>query len=459
MPAPGSLKQLLRFWLVGPLLALILLSAIPAYFIAVNAANDIYDGELLDPAIAISKYVRQDAGQIEVALPPVALDALRIDHGSRIFFEVTGPEGQTILGSAAIPVPPHPIPPSTYAMYSSQVAKLRVRVAAISVPQQDGPVLVKVAETMAKRDRFVIDILVGALAAAVAVAAAAAALFWFGIRRSLAPLDRLRDEIEHRSPADLAPVASSATPLEVKPLVTAINQLLSRLQEALGTQQRFIANAAHQLRTPLAGLKMHVALARREVQTGEARALIDMIASETERASHLANQLLTLARAEPSSSLQGARQPVNLHDVASRAVQGWVPRALARGIDLGFELQDAWSLGDPLLLRELLANLVDNAINYTPSGGNVTVRTRVDGGAAVLEVEDCGPGIPESEHERVFERFYRLPGTGGEGCGLGLAIVREIAERHGARVQLATPVSGTGTIARVSFPGLLRSTS
>ena len=291
------------------------------------------------------------------------------------------------------------------------------------------------------------------------MAAAAAALFWFGIRRSLAPLDRLRDEIEHRSPADLAPVASSATPLEVKPLVTALNQLLSRLQEALGTQQRFIANAAHQLRTPLAGLKMHVALARREVQTGEARALIDMIASETERASHLANQLLTLARAEPSSSLQGARQPVNLHDVASRAVQGWVPRALARGIDLGFELQDAWSLGDPLLLRELLANLVDNAINYTPSGGNVTVRTRVDGGAAVLEVEDCGPGIPESEHERVFERFYRLPGTGGEGCGLGLAIVREIAERHGARVQLATPVSGTGTVARVSFPGLLRSTS
>ena len=448
----GSLRRLLGTWLVAPLLALILLSAIPAYNLAVKAANDAYDNGLLDPAIAIARYVRLNEERFEVDLPPVALEALRVDSVDRIFFRVTGPDGGLIAGNAAIPAPPKPLPTAGHDFYSSRVNTQRVRVAAVSVPRRYGQVLVLVAETTEKRDRLVQEILMGALVPAIVVTIGAAALFWFGIRRSLAPLDQLRNELERRTPADLGPVPERNTPEEIRPLVGALNHLLARLQAALGTQQRFIANAAHQLRTPLAGLKTHVELARRENNSGETRALLDMIAGETERAGHLANQLLTLARAEPGGGLPVTRQPMNLRDAANRAAQESVRSALDRNIDLGFELEDAWTMGDPMLLRELLANLIDNAVAYSPPEATVTVRSRTGAGCAVLEVEDNGPGIAAEERDKVFERFYRIAGTTRPGCGLGLAIVREIADRHGAQVSLETPASGKGTLVRVSFP-------
>jgi two-component system sensor histidine kinase TctE len=199
-------------------------------------------------------------------------------------------------------------------------------------------------------------------------------------------------------------------------------------------------------------LKTHAELARREPSTAELRSLLDMIAGETQRTSHLVNQLLTLARAEPGEAQSG--QPVNLHEIVGRDVRDWVQRALAKNIDLGFELEDAWTLGEPLLLRELAANLLDNALAYTQAGGSVTLRTAVRAGETVLEVEDNGPGIPEAEREKVFERFYRVTATGGEGCGLGLSIVSEIAGRHNARVELTQPPGGQGTLIRVVFPRL-----
>ena len=280
---------------------------------------------------------------------------------------------------------------------------------------------------------------------------AAIALFWYGIRRSLKPLERLREEIASRSPVDLRPVVEEDKPQEIRPLVGALNQLLTRLNRAIDGQKRFIANAAHQLRTPLAGLKTHAELARRDPGQSDMRALLDMIAGETERTSHLVNQLLTLARTEPGAGPAAVRDPVNVREVANRAVQSWVPKALGKNIDLGFELEDGWILGDALLLRELLANLVDNAIAYTDPGGAVTVRTRLADGGVCLEVEDNGIGIPESERPHVFERFYKVTGTGGEGCGLGLAIVSEIADRHEAQVQISTPSQGRGTCMRVVF--------
>jgi two-component system sensor histidine kinase TctE len=246
-------------------------------------------------------------------------------------------------------------------------------------------------------------------------------------------------------------------PQEIRPLVSALNGLLARLNGAIDGQKRFIANAAHQLRTPLAGLKTHAELARRDPGQGEMRALLDMIAGETERTSHMVNQLLALARTEPGVGPVCGSDPVNLRDVASRAVQSWVPKALAKNIDLGFELDDAWTLGDALLLRELLANLLDNAIAYTGPGGAVTVRTRVADRGVFLEVEDNGIGIPESERAHVFERFYRVTGIGGEGCGLGLAIVSEIADRHDAQIQIITPSQGRGTCLRVIFRPLAHS--
>lgn len=454
MPVTGSLRQLLTLWLVAPLLALIVVSAIPGYFLAVRAANDAYDNGLLDPAIAIANYVRENEDEVEISLPPAAIEALRIDTIDRIFYRVTGPSNELIAGNASIPWPQLAMDATGQSIYSAVLDGQDIRVAAISIPRRNGNVLVQVAETTLKRDRLVQDILVGALTPAVLVAFTAAVLFWFGIRRSLSPLDQLRNEIERRTPGDLGPVPDSGAPLEVKPLVVAINQLLARLAQALEAQQRFIANAAHQLRTPLAGLRTHVALLKRESGKEDISALMDMISGETERASHLANQLLTLARAEPGSSLPIARDRINLRELVSQSAQSWVPRSVLRDIDLGFDLHDAPMLGDAHLLREMLANLLDNALIHTPGGGKVTVRTRTEAPDVVMEVEDDGPGIPLTERERVFERFYRLPGTIIEGGGLGLAIVREIADRHHARIELLDPPAGSGLLVRVRFSTL-----
>ena len=454
MRAPESLKQLLSLWIVAPLLALILLSAIPTYFLAVRAANDAYDNELLDPALVIASYLRQHDNRIELMLPTVTLEALRIDTADRLFFRVLDADGSPIISTGDIPPPPLIVIPAGHAFYDAEINRERVRVVALTVPRQTGNILVQAAETYVKRDRLVKEMLLGSLAPAIAVAIAAAILFWIGIRRSLAPLTRMRDEIARRSPTDLSPLAEADTLQEVRPLVKALNHLLGRLSAALGTQQRFIANAAHQLRTPLAGLKTHVALAQREIKPEEIRSLLTMIASETERASHLAVQLLTLARAEPTAGSALAESPVNLREVAARSVQEWVPKALYKGIDLGFELDDAWTSGDALLLKELLGNLIDNSIAYTPPDGTVTVRTNATGSKCTLEIDDNGPGIPPIERDRVFERFYRMPGTSGDGCGLGLAIVKEIADRHAATVVLDVPPSGQGSRIRIEFQSL-----
>jgi two-component system sensor histidine kinase TctE len=461
MPQPDSLQRLLARWLIGPLTGLIVLSGIPAYITAINAAQDAYDSALLDPALAIASHLHVANDMIEIGLPTVALDALRIDSVDRMFFQVLGPENQRVAGNAKIPLPPSSLATdaSEHGYYETDIEGERVRVAALRVPHKHGRILVQVAETLIKRERLVRKLLMSTLIPELFVVLAAIALFWYGIRRGLRPLERLREEIASRSPVDLRPVVEEDKPQEIGPLVSALNQLLTRLNGAIDGQKRFIANAAHQLRTPLAGLKTHAELARRDPGQGEMRALLDMIAGETERTSHLVNQLLTLARTEPGVGPVSDRDPVNLRDVASRAVQSWVPKALAKNIDLGFELEDAWTLGDALLLRELLANLLDNAIAYTDPGGAVTVRTRMADGGVWLEVEDNGIGIPESERPHVFERFYRVTGTGGEGCGLGLAIVSEIANRHDAKVEIVTPSDGSGTCVRVVFRPLAHSAS
>jgi two-component system sensor histidine kinase TctE len=343
--------------------------------------------------------------------------------------------------------------PGEHIYYDATLGGERVRVAARAVTVDNGgTAIVQVAETLIKRDKLVLELLVASAVPQLLIAFAAVTLLWLGIGQGLRPLDRLRDEIAARSPRDLRPVSERDKPQEVRPLIEALNQLLARLNAAIASQQRFIANAAHQLRTPLAGLKTHAELARREPSTSELRSLLDMIAGETQRTSHLVNQLLTLARAEPGEAPSG--QPINLHEIVGRDVRDWVQRAVGRNIDLGFELEDAWTMGEPLLLRELVANLVDNALAYTQTGGSVTVRTVVRAGESVIEVEDNGPGIPEAEREKVFERFYRVAATGGEGCGLGLSIVSEIAGRHNARVELAEPAGARGTLIRAAFPKL-----
>jgi len=448
----SSLRRHLTYWLLGPLFLLVAAGSFVSYRIALSAANKAYDSALLDPVLAIASHLRRTGNQLELDLPTIAIEALRIDTEDRVFFQVLGPAGELIAGTPRLPGPPEPLSSGEHVFYDAKLEGEPVRVAARAVRVENGNAIVQVAETLIKRDKLVLELLFASTVPQVLIAFAAVALLWLGIGQGLRPLDRLRDEIAARSPRDLRPVPERDKPEEVRSLIVALNQLLSRLNAAIASQQRFIANAAHQLRTPLAGLKTHAELARREPSTSELSSLLDMIAGETQRTSHLVNQLLTLARAEPGEAASG--QPVNLHEIVGRDVRDWVQRAVGKNIDLGFELEDAWTLGEPLLLRELAANLLDNALAYTQDGGSVTVRTGVHNGESVLEVEDNGPGIPEAEREKVFERFYRVAATGGEGCGLGLSIVSEIAGRHNARVDLGLPAGGRGTLIRAVFPRL-----
>lgn len=455
----NSLRKTLTGWLMWPLAALMLASTVPNYYLAAGAANNAYDSALLDPALAISHTIVREGPKIRINLPPETFDALRVDSRDRVFVQVRGPDNEILAGNPRLPEPPYSITPSGHTFYDSRLNDERIRVVALHVPGPNGTVIVQVAETYVKRDMVVAEILLASMLSELLVAIAAIVLLGYGIRRGLEPLEQLRDDIAARSLRDLSPVVAQNKPAEVLPIISAINQLLARLKAAIEGQQRFIANAAHQLRTPLAGLKTHSELALRQPSSVELRSLLEMIANETGRSSHLVNQLLTLARAEPEGLTNHNHDPINLREIASRAVQDWVPRSMALNIDMGFELQDAWTYGDPLLLRELLANLLDNALSYNQAGGTVTVRTYESRRSAILQVEDNGPGIPLEQREQVFERFFRLKGTPGNGCGLGLAIVQEITERHSGTVSISSPPSGQGTLVTITFNSLQRPAS
>jgi two-component system sensor histidine kinase TctE len=324
-----------------------------------------------------------------------------------------------------------------------------VRVVAVHAPCGSAICTVLVGETTLKRERLARDILLQSLFPEMLIAAATLVIVWFGVKRGLRPLARLSEDIKARSALDLRPVDAGAVPDETRPLVGAMNGLLGEVAAASRRQQRFLADAAHQLRTPLAGLQAHTELALAQPMPEACRAQLEHVHRATIRTARLANQLLTLARAEPGARAESA--PIDLKTVAGGEADDWVRQALARDIDLGFELEPATVNGDGLLLREALANLVHNAIEYSPRGARVTVRTGSRDGCAFLEVEDDGPGIPQAERARVIERFYRVPGTPGTGSGLGLAIVREIASGHGAALAIADSPSGGCRVA-ITFP-------
>jgi two-component system sensor histidine kinase TctE len=320
----------------------------------------------------------------------------------------------------------------------------------VQSPCGGGACNILVGETTVKRNRLTREILVSSLMPQLLLAAATLIIVWFGVKRGLGPLARLSDEIKERSPRDLHPIDAAGAPEETRPLLEALNGLLKQVAEASGNQQRFLANAAHQLRTPLAGLQAHTELALAQPLPETVRTELDQVRQATIRTARLANQLLALARAEPGA--RGQPSQVNLRGVVEAEADAWVHQALARDVDLGFELEVAPVQGDAFLLREALANLVHNAIEYSTRGGHVTVRTGARNGAPFAEVEDDGPGIPPAERARVIERFYRVPGTTGTGSGLGLAIVREIAAGHGAGIELGEGVGGKGCRVAITFP-------
>lgn len=458
--AQRTLRKQLLGWLFWPLLALWSVSSVVDYDIANRFVNLAYDRVLLESALDIGRQVKVLQERIYVDLPEIAVQMLQSRESGRLYYLVTGPRNEYITGEPDLPPPPDPF--SERVNYYDEYYQGRpVRVVTLRLPVETGKadsmVLVQVAENRAARNDFAREILLRMILPQALLIIFAGVMLWYAVGRALAPLQTLRREIESRSHRDLSALPLEQTPQEVRPVIRAMNELLERLSLAIAAQQRFIADAAHQLRTPIAGLKTQTELALRQTPPGETHEILQQLSNATQQATRLVNQLLSLARAEPAVGGVQAGARIDLPQLVRETTADWVPRALERNVDLGFDAQQGRTevAGDAFLLREMLNNLLDNAIHYSQGGGQVTVRVARSTSRAILSVEDNGPGVPEAERARVFERFYRVLGTGRDGCGLGLAIVKEIAQSHHAEVELDSAESGSGTIVRVTFPLLV----
>ena len=447
-----SVRRLLFRWLLLPLVLLLGVATIIGYPIALKPATAAYDWALIDTAQSLARLINAKRDASPELLSSSADILLRTDQFDRIYYSVHDLRGKLLAGDAHLPPPPIRLLDAGDYLYDGRISGEVIRVAAMRVTLRGVPAIVQVAETTVKRSVLTTQILTAMIASEVVLVIVVVVLMLFGIGKGLEPLERLREEIEARSHRDLRPVPPEHAPVEVRPMVVALNDLLRQLELALRSQQEFVANAAHQLRTPLAGLRMQVELGLQQQDPAEYRRVLTALGLSTERAVHLANQLLMLARAEVGFQRVDAKQVMDLRRVVEDVAGTLMPAAIAKKIDLGLELQPAQIRGDPFLIAELLSNLIDNAIAYTPAGGRITVITATDAGFALLQVEDDGIGIPESEHEFVFRRFYRINGSSGEGCGLGLAIVQEIAHQHGGEAVISPPAGGSGTLISVRIP-------
>ncbi len=471
-------------WLLVPMMLLWPVSIVLTYVSAKALSNPPYDRALAEATDVLAEQLKVRNGRLIANIPLPAREILRADEIDTVYFQVLGTRREFVAGDRELPLPDEDevVIPDQVRFRDDILQGVEIRVAYIHVTPAGlvaGDVkgrpmlpLVQVAETLNKRAQLANEIVKGVILPQFIVLPLAVTLIWFGLARGLVPLADLSRRIGTRKPGDLSPIDPGAVPEEVAPLIRAINQLMLRLDASLKGQQRFIANAAHQLRTPLAGIKTQAELALRQsthaADARELRASLTQMLLSTERAARMVSQLLALTRAERGGAGQSLPTItyVRLDALVRDQVREWVPAALDRRIDLGCDEERAAAIeidGDPVLLAELVGNLIDNALRYTPSGGVISVHVRPPGAdtpkvGATLIVEDSGPGIPEEERELVFERFYRVLGSDPEGrnldgSGLGLAIVREIASRHHARVSIGDAPGG-GAVFTLVFPHL-----
>ena len=439
-------SQLLR-WLMIPLTLLFVIDAVGSYVVARHLSDRVYDGELLEIARELTLHVQAGGANVSFHLEKDAERTLLLDQYDEVHYEVRGRDGAAIAGDAALPKPKHA--GAGPAFYDATLAGAPIRVVQLAGA---GGATIAVAETLVKRHALVNEIMIGVILPQLLLIVIAGIVLWAGVARGLAPLSHLQRAIASRSHLDLSAVSVSGVPQEVHPLILAINDLMARLEEILGYQSRFIADAAHQLRTPVAGLKAHVELALREDDPVQAKQSIAHLYTAVERMSRLVAQLLSLARNEPTTLKRLQLAPLDLSKLAFDVTMEWVPEAYRKNVDLGFEGVEPHAAirGDATRLTELLNNLLDNAIRYSQSDGRVTVR--VASHPPRVSVSDDGPVIPVDERERIFERFHRLLGSHADGSGLGLAIVQEIAKLHEAKITLAEDADGRGNTFTVTFP-------
>lgn len=453
-----SLRTLLLRRLTWPLLSLVLVDVAISYVVALHFSNRAYDRWLLDSARSLAQEVKSHEDRIWFELPPIAVEVFRWDEVDKTFYKIESVETGFLAGDRGLPSPDADTLQLDQPLYRDKLmAGEPVRVVSILYlpAASDERVVVSVAETLHKRQAIVRDIILAVALPQLFLVVLALVHVRTGIRRGLQPLEQLNHMIDVRTAKDLSPIPDSDVPLEVRSLTHTINALLGRLGAAISSQQRFIENAAHQLRTPLAGLKIQAERAARAQHIEELKPALTHIMGSVDRASHLVSQLLALARSEYSLLGQTEIQTINLVDLTREICLDWAPRALERNMDLAFEAPDAVLnvAGNATLLRELLNNLLDNAVRYGRPGGNlqVGIESLPDSEQVRLMVTDDGPGMAPAEQGKVLERFYRIPGTPGDGCGLGLAIAREIADLHQAQLAIsANPGDGCGI--EIVFP-------
>jgi len=454
-----TLRSQLARWLVVPLALLLAANAASSYLSVRRAIDAAYDRSLYASTLAISERVSLSPdGTPTVEVPPVALEVLDTGAQERIFYRVAHRVGAGaevfVTGYPDLPLPPD-ARPGAPVFYGASYRGHEVRASALATVLASDPpvtVLVAVAETLSERAALIRELVARDLLAQVVNVVLAGGLSWLGVMLLLRPIRAVSREVAGRSPSDLTEVSAGEVPEEVAPLVGAVNDLMSRVRKAIAGQQRFIADASHALRTPLAILRTQAEIALRQEDQEDMRHEIARLRDTSEATGHLASQLLALARVERPPTDEPT-EIVDLHAVARETCSALAPVVVARDVDLGFAGDGPLpAKGRDHQIRELIGNLVDNAMRYGAPGGSIVVSVARSGdGGVCLAVDDDGPGIPAQERSRALRPFHRLPGTPGEGAGLGLAIVNEIARGHGAELRLLDGERGKGLRVEVVF--------
>jgi two-component system sensor histidine kinase TctE len=440
--APLSLRQRLILTLLTPLIIILTVSSYFDYRLAKKTANNAHDQALADNVFDLEGHIKKQNPTIKLDLTEEAEAMLRSNTPDTLYFSVSDPSGKVLAGDDDLPKL-RPTKASVVEFSEGVYHDEPVRVARHLVTINDKDYLIEVMETTRKRELASARILTAMVIPNLAVILATMLAVILGVRQGLLPLQEVERDIAARSANDLHEIEVSGNPAEIRPMLRRLNELFALLRESLEVQQRFMADAAHQLRTPLAGLQTQLDLAASEGAFSNNIERLQSIDEATTRIGHLLSQLLAYARAETSSSVKDKFEAVALDQLVEKSASIFLDGALAKNIDLGFDIKPATTQGFPWMLQEALSNLIDNAIRYTPTGGVITVSCGEDQGRAFLEVDDSGPGIPDEHLKHVFERFFRIPGSPGNGCGLGLAIVSEIVRLHGAEIQLARSEPGS----------------
>jgi two-component system sensor histidine kinase TctE len=431
-PAGLSLRRQLLLWLLLPQLVLWSVGGLLTYRIALAYAEKGIDQSLTQSVRALARQVKPLGSGLLIDFPKAAQDVLEQDPSDRVNYTVSSPPGQFLLGNVTLPQPAAAdMVLNAPLLYGAALDDQPMRIVALDLPygdpDQPQTLRVQVGKSLSAQNRIAAELVWDMLAPLLALGVVLSLMVHAGIRRGLLPLTRLTTQLENRSVNALQPIGMTQAPSEVHALVQAINGLLGEVNRSVNQEKRFLNDAAHQLRTPLAGLISQVELAQRETQDPALQARLSKVLSGAQRSAHLVHQLLTLARSETVAQTA----PMDLADLAREVAREWAPKALAAGMDLGFEGEDHAPLnGDALQLREAMSNLIDNALRYTPRGTEITLSVWRNPQGLTLRVQDNGPGLDEAGRTQAFGRFWRaseLPG----GCGLGLSIVREIARRHG----------------------------